>query len=114
MGSGLALSPKVAAALVGLSEATLRQARVSTGRSARPDLLTPPFTRLANGRIMYSLADLVAWAERMHRRVRWEALPASVALPAVALHESAGVPLPEALAGRGYTLSRLASRYGKA
>ena len=98
MGPDLALTPKVAAALVGMSEATLRQARVSTARSARPDLLTPPHRRLPNGRIVYDLAALVEWAEAKPRRVRWEALPASVALPAVTLHDAAGVPLPDALA----------------
>lgn len=100
MDASFALNAKTAAALCGLAEATLRQARVRTARSARVDLLVPPHRPQAtpHARVVYDLGELVEWAAAVRKPLRWDRLPLRLALPAADLHAARGVPLPDALA----------------
>lgn len=91
------LTSKSAAALIGVAEQTLRQARCNTPRSARHDYCFPEPERVPprNGsrpHVRYRLVDIVEWAERLHRPLDLDALPLSVRLPVERKLATAGGP----------------------
>jgi hypothetical protein len=103
--AGILLNGKSAAALIGIAEQTLRQARCNSPASARHDLYLPTPVRVppatgTRARVYYPLVEVIEWAEWQRRPLHWHALPVSYALPAAQAHRGAGVALPALLAAR--------------
>lgn len=97
------LTSKSAAALIGVADQSLRQARCNTPRSARHDTYFPEPERVPprNGsrpHVRYRLVDIVDWAEKQRRRsLYWDALPLSVRLPVERRLATAGGPTVDEL-----------------
>lgn len=95
--ASVVLSTKATAALIGWSEATLRQCRLSNPSSRPRYTLAPPATRVGERRQGYALADVLEWAEAGGRVLQWHALPWSFALVAGQALQSAGLQVPAGL-----------------